>query len=254
MNPLPLLSVKGLSLSDQKRVLFEGIGFDLFPGEVLALMGPSGTGKSMLSKAIAGFLPTDVEAQGRIEINGTDVSQTPMLQRNSLQRPAVIFQDALKSLNPLASIEQQLSLAYSSRKTRLNEKGQRVVFSLLRKLGFSNPESILHLYPSQLSGGQRQRICIAMALLGQSNILFADEPTSALDPITEQEILSLFLKSVKERNIGGVLITHDLSSALACDKILVIADSTPVAYGEPIAAIKASQHPYCVELTRLIAE
>ncbi|NOH81752.1 ABC transporter ATP-binding protein [Vibrio sp. RE86] len=254
MNPLPLLSVKGLSLSDQKRVLFEDIAFDLFPGEVLALMGPSGTGKSMLSKAIAGFLPTDVEAQGSIEIDGIDVSHTPMLQRNSLQRPAVIFQDALKSLNPLASIEHQLSLAYSSGKTRLNGQGQSAVFTLLKKLGFSDPDSILHLYPSQLSGGQRQRICIAMALLGQSNILFADELTSALDPITEQEILSLFLKSVKERNIGGVLITHDLNSALACDKILVIADGTPVAYGKPRTAIKASQHTYCVELTRLLAE
>nr|WP_246225567.1 ATP-binding cassette domain-containing protein [Vibrio agarilyticus] len=245
------MSVNNLSLSDSERVLFEGISFELFQGERLAIMGPSGIGKSMLSKAVAGFLPADIRMDGSICFNGVEVGQTSLLQRAKSQRPAIIFQDALKALNPLASIEQQLSLALTSNKTRLSAANMVDVVSLLAQLGFTNPQSVLAHYPSQLSGGQRQRICIALALLGSSNLVIADEPTSALDPITESEILNLFHQSICQRNISGVLITHDLAAALACDKILMIADHTMVAYGPPQKAILQSSHPFCQQLAQL---
>ncbi|CAE6948950.1 ATPases associated with a variety of cellular activities [Vibrio sp. B1FLJ16] len=250
--PQPILSVNKLSLADSKRTFFSDISFDLCQGEVIAIMGPSGIGKSMLSKAVAGFLPSDISAEGNIDLNTVEVSELSMLQRSALQRPAVIFQDALKALNPLASVGQQLCLALTGNKTRLSSANRETVLSLLAQLGFAEPVSILKLYPSQLSGGQRQRICIAIALLGSANLIIADEPTSALDPITEAEILELFHTSVKQRDISGLLITHDLSAALACDKILVIADNSVVAYGEPWHAISQSQHLFCQQLAKLL--
>ncbi|PSW09154.1 ABC transporter ATP-binding protein [Photobacterium sanctipauli] len=253
MNSKPLLTVTNLSLADSKRTLFQEINFDVSQGEVLAIMGPSGIGKSMLSKAIAGFLPSDVMVDGSVQLNDSEVGQLPMLQRSQTQRPAVIFQDALKALNPLATVEQQLSLALTVNKTRLNATNRDAVTELLAQLGLAEPDSILALYPSQLSGGQRQRICIAISLLGSANLVIADEPTSALDPITENEILNLFRNSIQQRCIGGILITHDLSAALACDKLLVIADSTMVAYGEPTQAIRQSQHPFCQQLEQLLS-
>nr|WP_117234815.1 ATP-binding cassette domain-containing protein [Vibrio maerlii] len=254
MTELPLLTVNQLSLQDHKRTLFSDINFDLYAGEVIAVMGPSGIGKSMLSKAVAGFLPEDISSDGSILLNGIEVSGLEMLRRESEQRPAVIFQDALKALNPLATVGQQLALARTKTKTRLDSKSRSEVTSLLSQLGFSEPESILKLNPSQLSGGQRQRICIAIALLGDANVLIADEPTSALDPITEQEILSIFRESIHSRMIGGLLITHDLPAAMACDKILVIADNQMVAYGSPVEAIKQSDHPFCQQMLELLGE
>ena len=215
-------------------------------------MGPSGIGKSMLSKAVAGFLPKDVFANGEISINGKEVSVQAMLQREAAQRPAIIFQDALQALNPLASVAQQLSLALTNNKTRLNAAQRTTVTALLEQLGFNDAEMALRQYPSQLSGGQRQRVCIALALLGRANLLIADEPTSALDPITESEILTLFRDSIQQRNIGGMLITHDLSAALACDKLLVIAEGTMVAYGSPKEAITSSEHEFCQQLALLL--
>lgn len=115
----PILSVNNLSLTDSERTLFKDISFELSQGEVLAIMGPSGIGKSMLSKAVAGFLPSDIWVDGSIQLNSSEVAQTVMLQRSQLQRPAVIFQDALKALNPLASVEQQLCLALTGKKNAL---------------------------------------------------------------------------------------------------------------------------------------
>ena len=104
-----------------------------------------------------------------------------------------------------------------------------------------------------LSGGQRQRVCIAIGLLSNADIIIADEPTSALDPVTEQEILKLIRDNVKQRQIGGLLITHDLHSALACDKLLVIDDGGVVAYGAPKHALESSSHAFCCSLRDLIA-
>lgn len=252
VNTQPILAVNQLQISDSHQSLFRNISFTLAEGEVLAVMGPSGIGKSMLSKAVAGFLPKDVYAHGEVFINGKEVSTQAMLQREAAQRPAVIFQDALQALNPLASVEQQLSLALTGNTTRLNSAHRATVSTLLDQLGFSDADMALKQYPSQLSGGQRQRICIAIALLGRANLLIADEPTSALDPITESEILTLFRNSIQQRNIGGMLITHDLSAALACDKLLVIAEGTMVAYGTPKEAITLSNHEFCQQLAQLL--
>ena len=149
----PILSVNNFSLADSERTLFKDISFELFQGEVLAIMGPSGIGKSMLSKAVAGFLPSDIWVDGSIQLNGSEVAKTGMLQRSNSQRPAVIFQDALKALNPLASVEQQLCLALTGNKTRLSSANRETVTILLSQLGFADPKAALAQHPSQLSGG-----------------------------------------------------------------------------------------------------
>ncbi|PSW16577.1 ABC transporter ATP-binding protein [Photobacterium rosenbergii] len=247
----PLLSVSQLSLIHDKGSLFKNIAFEVNAGEILAVMGPSGIGKSMMSKAIAGFLPKGIQPQGEIRIAGNEVAQINLLKRTPEQRAAVIFQDPLQALNPLARIGTQLSLALSAGNSKKGS-GKDVICSLLSQLGFEQPEQTLKHYPSQLSGGQRQRICIAMALLGSAQVLIADEPTSALDPVTEREILDLLRSSIKQQGIAGVLITHDLHSALACDKLVVIDEGQMVAYGKPQQALLQSQHPFCHQLRQLM--
>lgn len=152
----------------------------------------------MMSKAIAGFLPKGIQPQGEIRIAGNEVAQINLLKRTPEQRAAVIFQDPLQALNPLARVGTQLSLALSAGNSKKGS-GKDVICSLLSQLGFEQPEQTLKHYPSQLSGGQRQRICIAMALLGSAQVLIADEPTSALDPVTEREILDLLRSSIKQQ-------------------------------------------------------
>ncbi|WP_200164547.1 ABC transporter ATP-binding protein [Francisella adeliensis] len=248
----PILSVNNLNLTNSKHILFKNISFDLFQGEVLAVMGPSGIGKSMLSKAVAGFLPPSILVEGSIKLNGNEVSQLTISQRTKQQRPAVIFQDALRALNPLVLVGQQLCLALTENKDRLNSKNKKIIISLLRELDFVNPETVLTKYPSQLSGGQRQRICIAISLLGNADFIIADEPTSGLDPIIENKILELFRSRIQQHNISGLLITHDLSTALECDKILIISDNTVIAYGSPRDTIKRSKHPFCKKISQLL--
>ncbi|MGF1805948.1 ATP-binding cassette domain-containing protein [Aliivibrio sifiae] len=250
---LPIVSVNQLSVSTSSRVLFNDITFDVSRGELLAIMGPSGIGKSMLSRAIAGFTSDTIQVRGHISLSGYDVSNIPLLNRPAAQRPAFIFQDALQALNPLVSVEGQLCLALTSYQTKLNKVTKKTIIELLNKLEFSDPESILPLYPGQLSGGQRQRICIAIGLLSNAEVLIADEPTSALDPITEQEILTLIRENIKQKQLAGILITHNLSSALACDKLLVIDEGRMVAYGPPKDALNASLHSFCCSLKALIA-
>ncbi|MDR9828858.1 ATP-binding cassette domain-containing protein [Vibrio sp. FNV 38] len=246
-----LLSIQNLSLVSPTRTLVQSLSFDLKAGEILAVMGPSGTGKSMLSRAIGGFLPKEIQMQGSIRFLGSEVGGLPLILRKREQRPGVIFQDALQALNPLANVETQLALALTGKYTKLDNTHRAEVLDLLVRLGFDNPKAILKMFPSQLSGGQRQRICIAIALLNSQHLIIADEPTSALDPITEQEILSLFRSNVKQRKLGGVLITHDLASAMKCDKLLVISDGQMVALGTPSEVLE-SQHTFCQQMKALV--
>lgn len=250
---LPIISVAQLSISTPSKVLFSDITFDVSRGELLAIMGPSGIGKSMLSRAIAGFTADSIQIKGHITLSGCDVSNIPLLHRSAAQRPAFIFQDALQALNPLVSIERQLSLALTSSQTKPNKIEKKTITDLLKKLEFSEPDLILTLYPGQLSGGQRQRICIAIGLLSKAEVLIADEPTSALDPITEKEILTLIRKNIKQKQLAGILITHNLNSALACDKLLIIDEGGMIAYGPPTEALENSSHSFCCSLKDLIA-
>ncbi|GEA49823.1 hypothetical protein VIN01S_06270 [Vibrio inusitatus NBRC 102082] len=252
-NDLPLLEVKNLTIGDSTRAIFEDLSFAIDPGHTLAVMGPSGIGKSMLSKAIAGFTPTDIKVSGSIKVGGVEVSSLPLLARQAPQRPAVIFQDALQALNPLAKVGAQLSLALSSTSTKANPQQLQQIIQLLQSLGFDYPKETLASYPSQLSGGQRQRICIAIALLGDASVLIADEPTSALDPVSENEILSLYRQAIRQEQLAGILITHDLQAALACDKLLVIDDGKMIAYGQPYKALHESEHRFCSQVRELMA-
>lgn len=247
----PLLTIEQLSITSPNRTIVQSLNLSLNAGETLAVMGPSGTGKSMLSRAIAGILPNEIALDGSIKFSGDEVGHLPILLRNRAQRPGFIFQDALQALNPLADVETHLALALTSNKTKLRKQDREQVSALLEQLGFQDTSALLKKLPSQLSGGQRQRICIGIALLNSTHLIIADEPTSALDPITEQEILKLFRESVKQRQLGGVLITHDLASALECDKLVVISDGQMVAFGEPHEVMQ-NEHSFCQQMKALV--
>ncbi len=211
------LSVERLSvvLKQQPETrIIDNVSFQLNAGEVYALVGESGSGKSVSSLAIMRLLPEALMiSQGKVLLEGNDLFKKTEQDMTSLRggKIAMIFQDALTSLNPVQPIGKQimetLKLHTPSKGQTLREKA----LDLLKEVGIPEPEKRIDWYPHQLSGGQQQRVMIAMALACEPDILLADEPTTALDVTIQKQILNLLVKLTRSRNLAVLLITHDMS-------------------------------------------
>ncbi|MDB6178237.1 ABC transporter ATP-binding protein [Paracoccus sp. Z330] len=245
MSAYAALSVQELHVSLSGAAILDGISLELMPGERLALLGESGSGKSMTALAALGLLPSYAQVAGKVAVNGHDVTHEPALSRPGPARPAMVMQDTLAALNPLATIGYQL--IQPLRRNGLGRVAARVgACDLIERVGLRDPEQILSRCSPQLSGGQRQRICIAMALACKAPVIIADEPTSALDVITQAQILRL-LRDVTTAPGGPALlfITHDLHAAAhLCDDALII-DGGRVVEAAPMQRIvTAPQHAH----------
>ena len=214
----PLLTVENLAthIPTQRGVVraVDGVSFNLKRGEIVAVVGESGSGKSMLCRTILGLLPLQAKqsASGRIIFAGQDLAEvTPQeLMRIRGKEIAVILQDPMSSLNPVMKVGKQIAepLRYH---LGMNRKAAREsAIELLDSVGLPQPEKKVDAYPHQLSGGMRQRVVIAMALACEPKLLIADEPTTALDVTVQAEILNLLDRLRVERNMGVILVTHDL--------------------------------------------
>ena len=214
----PLLEVENLATHIPARGgvvrAVDGVSFTLQRGETLAIVGESGSGKSMLCRTILGLLPrrAQLSDSGRIVFEGQDLRQVSRreLMRIRGKEIAVILQDPMSSLNPVMKIGKQIAepLRY-----HLGLKGQSArerAIALLDSVGLPQPEKKVDAYPHQLSGGMRQRVAIATALACDPKLLIADEPTTALDVTVQAEILNLLDRLRAERNMGLILVTHDL--------------------------------------------
>jgi oligopeptide/dipeptide ABC transporter ATP-binding protein len=206
-------------------------------GEILAVVGESGCGKTTLGLAIAGLLPPNAKiSSGSIKIFGKDV-------RSNFAKVAMIFQDALASLNPLLTIGEQIAEVYvhhfsMNKKEALEEAKKRLV-----EVGL--PASYIDKYPHELSGGQRQRVLIAIAIAMNPELIIADEPTTALDVTTQAKVLKLLRSIVKSRGIPMVYITHDLALvAHIADKVAVMYAGQVVEYRDKYSLYKEPLHPY----------
>ncbi len=189
------------------------VSFEIRAGEIFALVGESGSGKSVTSLGVMRLLPDALKiAGGSVEMPGTDLFALTEAQMQTVRgrRVAMIFQNALTSLNPVQKVGKQvaetLSLHRALNKSELRER----VVELFREVGLPNPEERYDFFPHQLSGGQQQRVMIAMALACEPDVLVADEPTTALDVTIQEQVLELIKSLTKSRQLAVLLITHDM--------------------------------------------
>ncbi|WGF87937.1 ABC transporter ATP-binding protein [Marinivivus vitaminiproducens] len=246
------LTVDFLSGSGAFRATHE-IGFHVHRGETLAILGESGSGKSVSAGAIMGLIdqpPGDIRS-GTILFQGRDVAAMSERERRDLngRKIAMIFQDPLAHLNPVYTIGWQLAEVFRVHgATPKGEMRARVV-ELLERVGIPDPASRIDQYPHQFSGGQRQRIMIAMAIALHPEVLIADEPTTALDVSVQKQILELLKKLQAEEGMALVLITHDLAvAANMADRVIVMNGGRIVEAGEARSVFGQPQHDYTRKL------
>jgi oligopeptide transport system ATP-binding protein len=257
----PLLQVDDLHVEFRTRdgvaKAVNGASFWVRPGETLAVLGESGCGKSVTAQAIMGILdtPPAVVTGGKVLYRGVDLLQLSERERRKVRanRIAMIFQDALSALNPVYSVGFQVAELFRKHRGMSRTDAKRRAIGLLDQVRIPGARSRINDYPHQFSGGMRQRVMIAMALALDPELLIADEPTTALDVTVQAQIMSLLAELQRERNMGLMLITHDMGVvADVADRISImyagrIVEEAPVydIYGRPA-------HPYTKALLESI--
>ncbi|WP_298040364.1 dipeptide/oligopeptide/nickel ABC transporter permease/ATP-binding protein [uncultured Microbacterium sp.] len=204
----PLLEVQDLCISFPRHGdvdVVDHVSFTVRPGETMSLVGESGCGKSITSLAIMGLLDAKADVRGKIMFDGKDLLQMDAKERNALRGHdiAMIYQDALSSLNPAMLIRSQM-------KQLTSRGGTRTAEELLELVGL-DPQRTLASYPHELSGGQRQRVLIAMALTRDPRLVIADEPTTALDVTVQKQVVDLLMRLQQELGFAMVFVSHDLA-------------------------------------------
>ena len=223
-----VIEVNDLKKSFNGNVILQNINFKLFEGESLAIIGASGSGKSVLLKNIIGLLKPD---SGSIKINNKNIVNLPRLQKeNLLLELGITFQhgalfDSLRNW-------ENIVFKVKNREKLSNKDAEILAVSIIKKLGLE--PKILNLYPSEISGGMQKRIAIARAICGNPKILLFDEPTSGLDPVTGSLIDELIITAVKTVGGSAITITHDMASVCRiADKVILIDNQTISWSGTP---------------------
>ena len=253
MTETPLLQIENLAVgfrgSTGDRVVVKGVSFEIAPGETLALVGESGSGKSVTAMSVMQLLqsPPAFHPSGSVRFKGEELIGAPEPKLRSIRggEIAMIFQEPMTSLNPLHTIEQQVSESLILHRGMSRDAARERSLELLQKVGLRDAESRLGAYPHQLSGGQRQRVMIAMALANEPSLLIADEPTTALDVTIQAQILALLKNLQSEMGMALLLITHDLGVVRKmAQRLCVMKDGEIVETGETEAVFTAPGHPY----------
>lgn len=244
---MTLLSVDNLGLSIHGRAILHDISLTVGKGEIVALTGESGSGKSMTSLAVMGLLPAGARPSGRILLNGADILATPedRLCRIRGRAMGMIFQEPMTALNPVQTIGAQVAETILVHENASRAQAMSRAADILARVGLPLDRVSLDRYPHELSGGQRQRVGLAMAIVLRPGLLIADEPTTALDVTTQAQILTLLRDLVRDFGMGLLLITHDLAvvSDMA-DRIVVMETGRVVESGPTGALLAAPREPY----------
>ena len=248
---MPLLEIDDLVLkvrSEGKLLpILESVSLEVEKSETVAIVGETGSGKTMTARTVMGLLPkTAVIEGGRLIFDGIDLLKNG--SSDGRKRIAMIFQNPMSSINPLFRVGEQMQdvLKWSLRgQGQTKEERSRRIQTALESVKLYAGGEILGMYPFQLSGGMRQRVMIAMALLREPELLIADEPTTALDVTTQKEILDLLLDLTRERQMSLILITHSLGIAHETSKrTYVMYAGRVVEYGDTVRVFEGPLHPY----------
>jgi ABC-type dipeptide/oligopeptide/nickel transport system ATPase component len=253
---IPVLKVNNLSVILKKeketKTILDNVHFEVDKGKKLAIIGESGSGKTITALSILNLLPKNFEImKGEIIFNGVNLLNLaqPEMQKIRGKKIAMIFQEPLSSLNPLLTVGYQIYETLLTHNNISQKEAKSQSINLLKKVGFDNLEEIYSKYPHQLSGGMRQRIVIAIGISNNPDILIADEPTSSLDITSESEIIILLKSLNKNENMAIIFITHDLRLAKDfVDDIIVMYNSEVVEQGSVNEIFENPKHQYTKEL------
>ncbi|MFJ4947830.1 dipeptide/oligopeptide/nickel ABC transporter permease/ATP-binding protein [Streptomyces sp. NPDC088760] len=239
----PVLAVENLAIGfpDRHRGvdIVAGVGFEVYPGEVLGLVGESGCGKSLTALTVMGLQPKGTRISGQVRFRQRELLAEPMRVRRRLlgHEMAMVYQDALSSLNPAMTIRAQL-------KQLVRRGGGRGPRELMELVGL-DADRTLRSYPHELSGGQRQRVLIAMALSRDPKLIVADEPTTALDVTVQAQVMELLLRLRAELGFALILVSHDLALvADVTDRVVVMYGGQIVETGVTADLVAAPAHHY----------
>ncbi len=259
---MSLLSVKNLSVTfgtgDNPFRAVDRLSYDVNAGEVLGIVGESGSGKSVSSLALMGL----IDFPGKVTADKLEFEQKDLIAMKEKARRkitgddiAMIFQDPMTALNPCFTVGNQIMEAIAVHQGGSKKERKAKAIELLTQVGIPAPEERIKAYPHQLSGGMSQRVMIAMAIACDPKLLIADEPTTALDVTIQAQIIDLLLDLQRQKNMGLILITHDLALVSeATDRVVVMYAGQVVETG-PAAEIFANpQHPYTEALMKSLPE
>jgi peptide/nickel transport system ATP-binding protein len=228
------------------RPIVRGVSLDLEKGEVTALVGETGSGKTMSALALIGLLPaTARRTSGAIFLGDEDVSSPAAQARARGRRMSMIFQDPMTALNPVLTVGFQITEPMRAHLGIDARAAQERARKLLEQLDMPDPAAVLARYPHELSGGMRQRALIAVALACDPEILLADEPTTALDVTIQAQILDLLREQADRRGLAVLLVTHDLGvAAQVADQVAVMYGGAIVEQGSVEQLLRRPNHPY----------
>ena len=253
---MSLLEVRNLRIEYPSRhgvmAAVKDLSFTIEKGEILGVVGESGAGKSTIGNAVIDLLsPPGRIARGDVFLNGEKISglSPDAIREIRGARIGFIFQDPMTSLNPLFTVEQQLVETMLANTELKPDEAYEKALELMEAVGIPQPVLRIKQYPHQFSGGMRQRVVIAIALCCDPDLIIADEPTTALDVSIQDQILQLIKKLCKERQVGCMLVTHDMGVvANITDRVAVMYRGELVEIGTTAQVLGAPNHPYTQSL------
>ncbi|GAB2951233.1 ABC transporter ATP-binding protein [Streptomyces pseudoechinosporeus] len=250
-----LLSVRDLRISFGAVEAVRGLSFDVHEGEVLAVVGESGAGKSLTARALLGMPPRGATVTGSVRLGADELVDAPRSVRTVLwgRRVALVPQDALSALSPVHQVVDQLAAAVRSVDRVSRKEARARAVAALEEVGIAADKA--RAYPHEFSGGMRQRAVIAMAMLHQPDLVIADEPTTAQDPETQKQVLDLLATRTGAAGASLVLVTHDLATVREhADRMVVMYAGRLVEAGPVDEVFARPRAPYTAGLLASVPE
>jgi peptide/nickel transport system ATP-binding protein len=247
----PLLQIDDLSVAIGAARIIKNISLEVHSGEILGLVGASGSGKSLTALAIMQLLPQSATMTGTVRLRGESLTgkSDAQLQQIRGRDVGMVFQEPMSALNPLMCIGDQVAETLRLHRVVSASEARRAAREALDLVGLRGEQGALDRFPHELSGGQRQRVAIAMAVAMSPPLLIADEPTTALDVITQAQVLQLLEQLVRARHMGLILVTHDLAViAQLADRVAVMHRGEIIEQGATAELLRRPRVPYTAAL------
>jgi oligopeptide/dipeptide ABC transporter ATP-binding protein len=259
---MPLLRASGLEVTFSTRAglvrAVAGVNLEVGRGETLAVLGESGSGKSVTALAIMGLVPPTIGiTSGSVLFEGTDLQKLPVRARRSYrgQAMSMVFQDPLSSLNPVLTAGRQIGEMFRRHMHLSDKEARRRTIEIMDRVGIPDAKRRIDSYPHQFSGGMQQRVMIAMSLALKPRLLIADEPTTALDVTVQAQIMELLKDLQQQTGMALLLISHDMGVvADVADKAVLMYAGRVVERGPVRDVYDHSKHPYAIALMRSRAD